>query len=323
MPFGPDCEYADFDDCVRRNRDKDDPEAWCAQVQRETEGGCDQVRESLREKRSRAGKLGAAARWGRRGEGADSTLPPSAKRDGKPHLRTTRPVAELREGRNDWYRISNQAADIAEVFIYDEIGYFGVTAADFVKDLRQITAGRIELHLNTPGGDSFDGIAIYNGLRDHPARVEVIVDALAASAGSFIAQAGDQVVMNRGSQMMIHDAWGLSIGNAADMAAMAELLDRQSDNIAAIYADRAGGTVGDWRELMRAETWFSADEAVEAGLADEVAGRDAAAENSFDLSVFRYAGRGAAPEPTIPESTDGEADIDIGDITDALKGAFA
>lgn len=266
--------------------------------------------ETLSDKRRRAGRRGAAARWG--------------KQDAKPHFKTTRPIAKLREGRNDWYRIENRAAGTAEVFIYDEIGFFGVTAADFVEDLRGITAGRIELHLNTPGGDAFDGIAIYNALRDHPAQVETIVDSLAASAGSFIAQAGDRVAMNRGSQLMIHDAWGLSIGNASDMTAMADLLDRQSDNIAAIFAERAGGTVAEWRELMRAETWFSADEAVEAGLADEVRGRDTAAKNSFDLSVFTYAGRDKAPQPAIPEPVDTtEVDLDFGEIANGLKEAFA
>jgi ATP-dependent protease ClpP protease subunit len=274
---------------------------------------------TLSEKRRRAGRRGAAARWGKQDE-QDSW---------RPHLKTTRPVAKLRQGRDDWYRIENKAAAKAEVFIYDEIGYFGVTASDFVADLRDITAPQIVLHLNTPGGNSYDGIAIYNALRDHPAQVEVIVDSLAASAGSFIAQAGDRVVMNRGSQMMIHDAWGMAIGNAADMDEMKAVLDRQSDNIAGIYADRAGGEVAEWRELMRAESWFSADEAVEAGLADEVAGRDAATKNSFDLSVYTYAGREKAPAPAIPAPAptpappNAEADLDFGEITKSLEEAFS
>src|SRR5690606_38136643 len=118
--------------------------------------------------------------------------------------------------------------------------------------------------------DVFDGVAIYNALRDHPADVAVRVDGLAASAASFIAQAGDKVTMNRGSQLMIHDAWGLCIGPAADMRETAALLDRVSDTIAGLYAARAGGTVEDWREAMLAESWYSAEEAVEANLADEV-----------------------------------------------------
>lgn len=248
----------------------------------------------LSEKRRRAGLKGAQVRWQKRGKNATAE-------HGKPQLRTTRPAAKLRQGRNDWYEIKNKAATRAEVFIYDEIGYFGVTASDFVADLRDITAGTIELHLNSPGGDAFDGVAIYNALRDHSATVDVIIDSLAASAASFIAQAGDTITMNRGSQMMIHDAWGLAIGNAVDMTEMADVLDRHSDIIAGIYAERAGGEVAEWRDLMRAETWFTADEAVEAGLADDARGRESASKNSFDLSVFTYAGRDKAPAPVAPE----------------------
>src|SRR5690606_17127720 len=91
-----------------------------------------------------------------------------------------------------------------------------------------------------------------------------------ASIASVIAMAGDRVVMGRGAQMMIHDALGVTVGNAADHREMAELLDKTSDDIAGFYAEKAGGPLSTWRELMRAETWFSAEEAVEAGLADEV-----------------------------------------------------
>lgn len=279
--------------------------------------------ESLSEKRRRAGRLGAAARWGHgRSGGKPGT---DAIRDSKPWFKTTRPVAKLRAGRNDWYRIENRAADVAQVYLFDEIGWFGVTAADFVDDLREVTAGRIELHINSPGGDVFDGVAIYNALLDHAAAVDVVVDSLAASAASFIAQAGDTVAMNRGAQMMIHDAWGLSIGNASDMRELADLLDRQSDNIAAIYADRAGGTVAQWRDLMRDETWFNADEAVDAGLADEVRGRAAQSDNSFDLSVFTHAGRAKAPAPVIPAPSNehnDDLDINVEEITAALEEAF-
>ncbi|SDU42498.1 ATP-dependent protease ClpP, protease subunit [Jiangella alkaliphila] len=243
------------------------------------------------------------------------------------HLKTTRPLAALRAGRNDWYRISTRAdADVAVVDIYDEIGYFGITAQSFVRDLRAINAAEIELHLNTPGGDTWDGIAIYNGLRDHPASVTVIVDGLAASAGSFIAQAGDRVVMNRSSEMMIHDAWGFCIGNAADMTEMVALLDRISGDVAGIYADRAGGTADEWRAAMKAETWYTADEAVAAGLADEVNGAgDGDAKNSFDLSIYSYAGRAGAPAPVIPTSAPAPAaaDPDLAVITSGLKEAFA
>ncbi|NUS24431.1 MAG: hypothetical protein HOV92_09430 [Streptomyces sp.] len=222
-------------------------------------------------------------------------------------LRTARPVAQLRQGRTDWYRISNLAgAPTATIHIYDEIGYWGVTASDFVRELSQLNVSQIDVHLNSPGGEIFDGMAIYEALRAHSAQVTTHVDSLAASIASVIAMAGDRIVIAPFGEMMIHDGSGLCIGNAADMVEMAELLDRQSNKIASVYADRAGGTVDEWRERMRAETWFSAAEAVEAGLADEVSGaaEDAASyapvptgSNSWDLSVFAYPNRAAAPNP--------------------------
>jgi ATP-dependent protease ClpP protease subunit len=225
--------------------------------------------------------------------------------------------ARIRPGQS-WYKISNSAGvdGPAEVAIYDEIGWFGITAESFLAELREISASEIALHINSPGGEIFDGIAIHNVLRSHSARVTVYVDSLAASIASVIAMAGDRVIMQPHSQLMIHDGSGLCVGNAADMREMADLLDRQSDNIAAVYAERAGGTVRQWRQRMRDETWYSAAEAVEAGLADEVAKlpRRDDMSNDWDLSMFRYAGRAAAPAPsdaapaTVPEAADAGRD---------------
>jgi ATP-dependent protease ClpP protease subunit len=205
-----------------------------------------------------------------------------------------------------WYRIENHADGPAEVWLYDEIGYWGVTAQEFARELADLDAEEIVVRLNSPGGDVFDGLAILNALRDHRASVTVKVDGLAASAASFIAQAGDEIVMARQSQMMIHDASGLCIGNASDMEEMRTVLDRLSDTIASVYADRAGGGSKKWRTAMRAETWYSAEEAVSAGLADEVAplpkkdaDRAAAAAAQWDLSVFRHASREQAPAPGV------------------------
>lgn len=180
-----------------------------------------------------------------------------------------------RNDRHPWYRIENKKGDVARIDIYEAIGYDpwfdeGVGAKQFVSDLREIKASRIELHINSPGGFAFDGITMYNALRDHPAFIAVTVDALAASAASIIAMAGDELVMNRASELMIHDASGFCFGNAEDMEKTCEMLDKLSANTAAIYADRAGGTAAEWRDAMRDESWFSAQEAVEAGLADRV-----------------------------------------------------
>lgn len=215
--------------------------------------------------------------------------------DGSKPFRTTRPVAKLREGRNDWYRIQASAVSggPTSLYVFDEVGYFGVTALDLIKELRQVR-GDLEVHLNTPGGEVFDGIAIYNLLCQWNGSVEVIVDSLAASIGSVIAMAaspGRLRVMPTG-QFMVHDGFGVCIGNEADMHQMADLLGKTSDNIASVYAERTGKPASYWRQVMREETWFSAAEAVDAGLADEVMelrngeGGAKQVRDSWDLSVF-------------------------------------
>lgn len=236
------------------------------------------------------------------------------------HFKTARPLAKLREGRADWYSIKNLASGDAEVMIYGEIGYFNITAQDFVKDLAAVT-GDITLRLNSPGGEVFDGIAIYNALKQHAGKVTTQVDGVAASIASVIAMAGDRVVMTKNATMMIHDGHGLAVGNAKDMRELADLLDKTSDNIASIYADKAGGEVATWRTAMLAETWYSADEAVQAGLADEVMGQAASPSNDWDLSIFNYSGRDKAPDPVIEAPA--EPVLDTEAFVSALKGAFA
>src|SRR5690348_8855388 len=133
------------------------------------------------------------------------------------------------------------AADKAEVYLYDIIGDWGVSAGDVVAELRAIGDLPIDLHINSEGGSVFDGLAIYNALRNHSKPVTAYIDALAASAASFIAMAASRIVIAKNASMMIHDAIGFAYGNAADMRALAELLDESSNTIAEIYDDHAGG----------------------------------------------------------------------------------
>lgn len=170
-----------------------------------------------------------------------------------------------------WYNIKNLSNDEVDLVIYDEISWFGITAQDFMRDLGNITASQINVRLSSPGGDIFDGLAISNALRAHRARVNVFVDGIAASIASVIAMAGDKITMMPHSQMMIHEGSGGCYGTASDMRKMGDLLDFQSDNIAGVYASRAGGTSKEWRARMQEETWYTAETAVELGLADEVA----------------------------------------------------
>lgn len=201
-----------------------------------------------------------------------------------------------------WYAV-RAAARAAEVRIYDEIGLWGTTADAFAAEVAALDVDEITLHLNSPGGDAWDGVAIHNTLKDHKARVTVVVDGLAASAASLIAVAGQTVRMNRGAQLMVHDPSGLAYGPATDMREVADLLDKLAGSYAALYAAKAGGTTADWRAVMKAETWYTAAEAVAAGLADEMVDGDqpAATAKAWDLvAQFRYPNRQAAPTPTLP-----------------------
>jgi hypothetical protein len=122
---------------------------------------------------------------------------------------------------------------------------WGVSAKEFAAVLDELgpNVTQIDLRINSPGGEAMEGVAILNLLRSHPAKVVATVDGLAASAASFIAAGADETIMARNSQLMIHDAWGLCVGNAQDMKDLADALDKLSDNIASIYADKAGGTI--------------------------------------------------------------------------------
>lgn len=197
------------------------------------------------------------------------------------------------------------------LYLYDPIdsygGYWGVSAKEFAEALADLPEGtsEIRLHINSPGGEVWDAMAIVNQLRRHPARTVAIVDGIAASAASVIAVTADETVMGVGSQLMIHDAWNIAIGDEADMLAMADRLGKSSDALARIYAQKAGGTAEEWREAMRAESWYYGAEAVAAGLADRAEGEgvetdtDAGSARIFDLSMFRFGGRESAPEPRI------------------------
>ena len=172
----------------------------------------------------------------------------------------------------DWYEIRMSAPRTADIDILADIGgwWDGIDAATMVREIRDLDVDEIRLNINSGGGSVFDAVAILNALRQHPAKVVANVLGLAASAASFIACGVDETTMSANSTMMIHDGSGIAVGNAQDMHEMADLLDKLSDNIASIYAAKAGGTPDSWRETMRAETWYTADEAVAAGLADRV-----------------------------------------------------
>ncbi len=196
----------------------------------------------------------------------------------------------------------------AVIRLYDSIDswgeWYGLSASEFadVIDGLPDDTDEINLLINSPGGEVTEGIAILNLLRNHPARTVAVVEGIAASAASFIAAGCDELIMSRNSTLMVHAPWVMCIGDAADMRSTADTLDSYEGNIASIYADKSGGTVDEWRAIMHAETWFTAEEAVEAGLADSInaADSDPGPSNRWDLSIFNFAGRDQAPEPQYP-----------------------
>ena len=172
-----------------------------------------------------------------------------------------------------WYSIKAKANDTAEISIYDEIGFWGVSAASFAQDLKDCgnNIKQINLHIHSPGGDVFDGIAIYNLLKNHPANVTVYIDGLAASMASVIAMAGNEVIMPENAMMMIHKPWGIQGGDAEDMRKYADLLDKVENTLIPAYANKTGKTPEELAEMLSAETWLNGKECVEQGFADKLA----------------------------------------------------
>lgn len=204
-----------------------------------------------------------------------------------------RPAMPRNASSRKWYTIRNADGSgtdsRATVLIYDYIGYPFVQAEQFVRDLASITASTIEVRINSPGGDVFEGIAIHNALKRHAATIEVYVDGIAASTASWVAMAGDSVCMaGANTYLMIHNPVSIAYGDAEEMRKRAELLDQFKDTIAQMYAERSGKPVNHFKELMTQETWLTADDAVSEGLADEVSSETPAGEasNAFDLGIF-------------------------------------
>lgn len=207
-----------------------------------------------------------------------------------------------------WYAIRARATG-AEVAIYDEIGAYGVSAKGFLADLGALPAGTpVDLRLNSPGGSVFDAVAIHNALKRHQGTVTVWIDGIAASAASYVAMAGDAIVMPENAFLMIHDPAGLVMGTAEDMRAMAEALDKVKGSLVSGYAAKSGRTAEEVAALMAAETWFDAADAVAQGFADRMVAPVRIAAH-FDASRFRNAPRALVEavdtDPDPVDATDG------------------
>ncbi|EDY4535461.1 Clp protease ClpP [Salmonella enterica] len=180
-----------------------------------------------------------------------------------------RPKASAKS--NSWFRMQASADNEADIYIYDEIGYWGVTAHQFVNDLKALgDITHINLHINSPGGDVFDGIAIFNALKHHGAAITVHIDGLAASMASVIAMVGNPVIMPENTMMMIHKPWGFAGGDANDMRDYADLLDKVESALIPAYAEKTGKTTEEVAAMLEDETWMDGKECLEHGFADQV-----------------------------------------------------
>lgn len=195
----------------------------------------------------------------------------------------------------------------AEVLLYEDIGgWFGISADQFIREVKSLKdVSNINLRINSNGGNVFDGVAIYNYLKSHKARVEVDVDGIAASIASVIAMAGDEVRIADNAWMMIHDPWMTTGGTSADLRKAADVMDGVRDTLLDTYMVRATASRDDVSKMMAEETWLNAAGAVQVGLADS-------ATESLDIAASVHKGwfkhppevLAKAPEPKDPPKLD-------------------
>lgn len=197
---------------------------------------------------------------------------------------TTRPYFARASGRAFQARTENGATIID---LMDEIGAFGISDKEFQAKLSDVD-GDVTVKINSPGGDIFQGLAMFNALASHPGNVRIEILGVAASAASLVAMAGDTISIAENSFLFVHRAWGLTVGNEQDHSEAAALLQQVDASMAATYSRRSGQTLARINDMMRAETWMNAEESIALGFADEKL-EPAPIRARFDLSVYAKA----------------------------------
>ncbi|MGL4477381.1 MAG: head maturation protease, ClpP-related [Aeromonas veronii] len=199
----------------------------------------------------------------------------------------------LADNRGTGFFKAEQSADEATIYLYDAIVqddfWGGVSAISFAKEMAAIQAPVIHLRINCPGGDVFAARAMEQAIREHGSRVIAHVDGYAASAASYLALAADEVHIAEGGFFMIHKAWTIAFGNADDLMETAALLEKVDASLVATYARETGQDAGQIEEWMAAETWFTAQEAVDYGFADKIAEPAAKANAAWNLAAYAHA----------------------------------
>ena len=185
-----------------------------------------------------------------------------------------------------WYNIQNKAGETADIYIFDEIGTYGVTAPDFISEIKGLKDMPINLRINSLGGDVFDGMAMYNVIKRREAKTTVYIEGIAASIATIIALGADEVIMAENSLFMIHNAWGGTSGEAKDMRKTAETLDKISSELTEIYVKKTGLSFEAISEMMDEETWLNAQEAFNLGFIDTISDSIKVAAK-YDVSKFK------------------------------------
>lgn len=216
-----------------------------------------------------------------------------------------------------YFQMNKKTQNKGEIYIYGDIvsskwDETDVTAVDFKNELNQLgDVSEIDVHINSAGGNVFEGHAIYNMLKMHKAKVNIYVDALAASIASVIAMSGDTIFMHKNSFMMIHNSWIMTLGNSKDLRQTADLLDKTDQSSNNAYLDKATNlSEEELKQLLEAETWLTADEALEKGLADEILGASeiAASISKDSYPMFKH----------VPENIEKDVDkiTNVSDVQD-------
>jgi len=185
-----------------------------------------------------------------------------------------------------WYNIQNKAGETADIYIFDEIGTYGVTAQDFISEIKGLKDMPINLRINSLGGDVFDGMAMYNVIKRREAKTTVYIEGIAASIATIIALGADEVIMAENSLFMIHNAWGGTSGEAKDMRKTAETLDKITSELTDIYVKKTGLSYDTLAEMMDEESWLNADEAFALGFIDTISDSIKVAAK-YDVSKFK------------------------------------
>ncbi len=171
----------------------------------------------------------------------------------------------------NWFTIQSKHAGVIDISIHDEIGMWGISAADFIAELRgQPESQVVNLSIHSPGGSVLDGLAMYNALKGYPAKIYGHVEGVAASAASFVLMAADVISMPEDSFIMIHNPWGGAIGDADELRDMATVLATLQNSLVNIYERRTGLDREAIEGMMKVETWITATDALEMGFTDNI-----------------------------------------------------